>query len=410
MVALFAVWARRVAVFSATWFLALPLAFADPLGDPATSAADPLSNELEGHLWHIGAVGPKRTWPHRSILPAGNDGSDAYVIFENGDIRGSLGCGKLVGEYSLLGDRVTISNPRIIERKGCGIEFLERADEVISALRGAVHLKRDEDTFKLFDEQKTYSISLDLLNPGSDLSELSGSFWQLVSLEGNPIAEPTAEVRLNRGLIEVVIGEFHSGFSFRYRMKKFEVNGPFSTRSSDNGVPPPLLEAFGQALQKISSYSTDGEELAAMDASGRHVMLLKRIRPTGLEYRYWHIAAYGLEGWLNPTTGFPQLKFISFVQGQVQGNGGCAVIEGHYTLIGDSVTIDAGDLSGSRTCTTADQNEQRIVLHTLNKASRVKRDGTRMLLQDAQGNTNIVLEPYAQQTPRRDLASGLTQR
>jgi heat shock protein HslJ len=221
----------------------------------------------------------------------------------------------------------------------------------------------------------------------------------LVSLEGNPIAEPNTEVRLDRRTIEVAVGKFRSEFGFRYHLKKFAYDGPFSTRRPRGRDLPPLFETFGQALHRIANYSANGDELAAMDASGQQVMLLRRIRPTGLEYRYWHIAKYGMDGWLNPTTGSPRLPVITFVRGELQGSDGCRGFEGNYTLAGDSLSVHAGDRSGSGWCTVADQNEQRIVLYVLNKASRVKEDGTRMLLQDAQGNTNLVLVPYTQQTP-----------
>jgi heat shock protein HslJ len=401
MAALFTVCARRVACFIAAWFLALPLAHADPAGDSAALAAGPLSRELESHLWRIDSVifESSRSRQVSDIYPAGDDGSDAYIMFENGEIRGSLGCGQLTGRYSLSNDRVDISALSSSDRKRCGIEFAERAAGVISALRDAVRLKRGgEDAFHLFDEQKTYFIRLELLSPGFDLSEFSSSFWRLVSLEGNPIAEPDVEVRLDRRGVEVSLGKFRAEFGFGYRLKKLAFEGPSSTRSPGNADPPPFFETFTQALHRIATYSANGDELVAMDVSGQKLMLLRRIRPTGLEYRYWRISGYGADGWLNPTTGFPQSQFVAFARGEVHGSAGCRGLEGNYTFAGDSLSVHVGDHSGTG-CDVATENEQRIVLYGFNKASRIKEDGGRMLLQDAQGNTNIVLVPYAQQTP-----------
>lgn len=403
MVALSAVWARRVACSVAVWLLAWPLAHADPAGDPAPSAAGSLSKELEGHLWRIGAVAFGRFRPRyldNYIVPGSDNGSDARITFENGEIGGNLGCGQLTGRYSLSGDRVSISALSNTERKGCSRQFRERADEVVSALKAAVRLeRRGEDAFYLFDEQKTYFIHLQLLSPGFDLSELRPSFWRLVSLEGDSIAKPDAEVRLNGRMLEVSSSGFVAEFKLRYSLRKFTFDGPFSTTRPGGRDLPPLFETFGQAMHKMVSYSVNGDELAALDAFGHQIMLLKRIRPTGPEYGYWHIAQYGLEGVLNPTLGDPQSHLITFVRGELQGNGGCPGFRGNYTLADDHLSIKAGTISLAGWCPMQATIQNDLVIQALNKASRFKEDGPRMLLQDAQGNTNIVLVPYAQQTP-----------
>ena len=61
---------------------------------------------------------------------------------------------------------------------------------------------------------------------------------------------------------------------FAIASKKFAVRGLFL-----RGAPSPLFETFGQALQKIASYTAKGDELAAMDTSGQQVMLLRREPP-----------------------------------------------------------------------------------------------------------------------------------
>ena len=125
MVALFAVWARRGAYFIAAGLLALPLAHADPAGDAAALATGPLSKELEGHLWLIDYLTFERSIRRdQYIFPAGDDGSEAYITFENGEISGSLGCGELTGRYTLFDDRVQISNVGRTDRRRCGIRFL----------------------------------------------------------------------------------------------------------------------------------------------------------------------------------------------------------------------------------------------------------------------------------------------
>jgi heat shock protein HslJ len=240
-----------------------------------------------------------------------------------------------------------------------------------------------------------------LLSPGFDLSEFRNSFWCVIRLDGKPIADPDAELRLDGGTIEASMGKFRANFEFRYSAKKIVFDGPSLSGLPDYGFLPSFFEIFGQALRRIATYSANGDELAAMDVSGQQVMLLRRIPPTGLEYRYWHIAQYGLDGWLSPTISPPQV--ITFVRGKLQGWAGCRGWSGNYRLEGDSLSVDAGDNSGTGTCPIALQNEERIILYVLNKASRVKEDGDRMLLQDAEGKTHIVLVPYARQRAHKTL-------
>lgn len=397
MVALSPVWGRRVVCFIAMCLLALPTAHADPMGDTAAPAAGLSAQKLEGHLWRIDSVSferPMRRDRYNHIRPSVDDGSDAYIAFENGEVSGSLGCGQFSGQYNMSDDRVEISSLSGNHWKRCGHEFNERADEVISALRSAARIERGVNAFYLFDEQQTSSIRLELFIPGFDLSEFFYSFWRLVSLEEKSIAEPNIEVRLDGQSIGVSMGAFGAEFAFRYRWKKFIAEGRFSASGPANGMLPPFFETFGQALHRIASYSANGDDLAAVDPSGKQIMLLRRIRPTGLEYRYWQIAAYGMDGLLNPTSGF-----VTFVRGELQGRSGCGGFKGNYTLAGDSLSLHAGTLSYTGWCAVAAENEQHLIIYALNKASRVKEDGGRVLLQDAQGSTNIVLVSYAQQTP-----------
>jgi hypothetical protein len=53
-------------------------------------------------------------------------------------------------------------------------------------------------------------------------------------------------------------------------------------------------------------------------------------------------------------------------------------------------------------------NEERIMLHALNKVSRIKENGDRMLLLDANGNTHLVLAPYALRMPTKMLQADKT--
>ena len=415
MAASFAICVRSAACFIAAWLLALSFAHADP------AEALRLPKELDGRLWRIASVQFERSgrrYPDDYIQPRSDDGSYAYLSFINGEISGSLGCGQLTGRYSFSEDGVQISASWRDDTQLCSSHIRQQAEVLILALKGAVRLERGgEDAFNLIDEQKNYYIRLELLSPGLDLSEFRTTFWQLISLEGNAIAEQNAEVQLRGETMEVSKGGLLASFPFHYKLKKFSFSPPWKIadpRYIDKAkaspsisfaqslqtfmLDHPFFSEFEKTLHKISSYSTNGDELATLDSSGRQIMLLKRIRSTGLEYRFWHIAEYAADGRLSPTVS-PQFLVVTFVRGTMEGTAGCGALEGAYTLTGDSLSIQAGYVLAGL-CFKQSENENRLVLDALNKASRIKEDGIRMLLQDDQGNTNIVLVPYAQQMPR----------
>lgn len=391
--------ARRVryaTFFIATWLLPLSFAHANPAANSATST------ELESHIWRILFVAfePRSgRGPDSEIAPGGDNGSDAYLSFENGEIGGSLGCGKLTGRYNLLRDRVQISAVWNDGAQRCSSEFRRRTRDFITALNGVVRLEgKDDGAFHLFDEQKNYFVRLELLSPGADFLETRGTFWRLVNLEGNTIAEPNAEIRFGEGQLQISFGnKFSEEYSVSYNPKKISFRGHWSPPRQRYRDLSPLFETFEKSLYNIASYTVNNDQLVAFDSSGRRTMLLERIHSTGLEYRFWRILEYATELGMRQTIGPPRAHIITFAQGKVQGTAACTGYQGDYTVAGDSLSVRASEITLAGYCSRFDRDEDLLVVKALNKASRVTQDGTRVLLQDNQGNTSIVLVPYSQQ-------------
>jgi heat shock protein HslJ len=412
-----AIYVRRAALFVTALFLASPLARAD------STAGSGFSNELEGALWRIASVtfeqSPRR-FHHDDIFPHGDNGSDAYISFNNGEINGSLECGRLSGKYNSSQDGIQISVTSNSKMQDCKLGSALKSKEVIIGLNGVVRIEREgDDNFRLFDEQKSYYIRLELQSPGFDFSEFRNTFWRLININGNPIVEPNAEVKIDEQAIDVSRGSRLLSFPFRYRSKKFSFYDPWKLvgcngidNTDQSNFPAEIsfkrslhscrldsfLAAFEQNLHRIASYAANGDELAILDQFGQQLMLLKRIHSQGLEYRYWHIAAYRTDWGVQPTTS-GQFQVVTFVRGKVEGTAGCGALDGFYTLAGEGLTVKAGS-SLAGLCFVQDENENGLVLLALNNASRVKEDGARILLQDDKGETNIVLMPYSRQPPR----------
>jgi hypothetical protein len=90
------------------------------------------------------------------VTPKG--GLDTIAIFAKGQLRGSLGCGSLIGSYVLSGDRIRISAGEILLRR---CMFPRPHDSVIiRALRGDHIVQRDGGQIVLRDDQGTIQIVL----------------------------------------------------------------------------------------------------------------------------------------------------------------------------------------------------------------------------------------------------------
>jgi hypothetical protein len=75
---------------------------------------------------------------------------------------------------------------------------------------------------------------------------------------------------------------------------------------------------------------------------------------------------------------------------------GCPGFIDNYTLAGNSISVRAGTINLAGSCAKQAEIQNKLVIQAFNKASRIKEEANRLLLQDVQGNTNIVLIQYAQ--------------
>lgn len=364
------------------WMMASTFANAD-LGAPATS------HDLEGYFWRVASISH-----FDNSYPSNDDVLDAYLTFKNGEISGNLGCGQLTGRYSFSNNNVQISAAWTDHTLHCGPTIRQQAPALIASLNGMVRLEIGrEGTLFLLGKRRSDYVHLELVSPGFDFSELSNTFWRLVSFEGKVIDEPNAEVQIEARKIEISSGGYKAAFAYRYNGKKLSFDGPSSVAypNIDSNQPPLLLKRFGLVLKIIASYTTNRDELAILNASGEQIMLLKRIYSTGLEYRLWRISEYAADGKLvYPVR--PTRFQATFVRGKLSGIAGCRGLSGTYTLAGNNLSVKAGDL-GMGYCTKRAETEMRLVQTALNKVSRLREDGARVLLQDNQGNTNVVLTP-----------------
>jgi heat shock protein HslJ len=91
---------------------------------------------------------------------------------------------------------------------------------------------------------------------------------------------------------------------------------------------------------------------------------------------------------------------ITFEDGTLEGTAGCGGLFASYDLAGNTLSIKAGSIRMA-VCSREDEVEDDEVLAALNGSSQIKSDIGRMLLQDDQGTTRVILTPIKQEHQAR---------
>lgn len=85
---------------------------------------------------------------------------------------------------------------------------------------------------------------------------------------------------------------------------------------------------------------------------------------------------------------------IAFVNGRIQGRGGCGAFGGDYILSGSIVRIRAETVLSDGPCFQANLLEAQAVLDALNSGVRsIEERADRVVLRDSNGAVQIVLTP-----------------
>src|SRR5262245_43477935 len=114
-------------------------------------------------------------------------------------------------------------------------------------------------------------------------------------------------------------------------------------------------------------------------------------QPVRFENFPWVIVSY-FDGrsLVDPVT----IASIVFVDGHIEGAGGCGAFSGEYFLSGAVVRIQAETILDDRPCFEVNLKEAQAILEALNAGERrIEQRADRMVLRDTSGAVQLVLSP-----------------
>jgi len=385
---------------------------------------------LEQGMWSIVAWPPAPKTPYSLdgfFGPYGWVNADSFVEFRDGVVRGVAGCGTISGHYHLHSDSMSVST-KWARSRPCELDEDGQGRRMVSGLNGDLTVSASAYSgISLSNHAGATRIVLAMRQPGQDLSELRGSFWEITRMPG--FDEPLSRmiVSFERGLMALADTN-RRGYQFDFgRLGKPQLE--WTKESSDLdppkeghaeeefGVqslhltfpipqPKPQVVYFDQLVTRISAYRVVGERLSMMDKDFAPIIEARRISPEGVEYRRWRIVAYRSDGRLNASPSDLDAD-ITLFGGTLAGSPGVGPWSGSYQLTGDKLHFDAGLSATTGVWPAIATSQTNEVFDAFRKVSRfVSRGGTYQLLGPSD-EIEVVLAPWPASARLRDSKRGI---
>jgi heat shock protein HslJ len=358
--------------------------------------------DIEGHQWRIlhsvnGVIDASHKW-------RGDAGKGKPTItFASDAIEGSPGCGRFNGAYRRSGNQFTISAVWTDDKeKPCNDKEKESAANILQVLAtvGKIHHEEPE-YWHLDDEKGTTQITLLLMQPGYDLSELEDTFWHLTQLEGSSVDFGDVIINIGPGEVTFSNPSYQTSFSFDYKLAGLEFipHDGLSRAATNRALSPDeqTAKVFEKVLHEIRSYEAGPNSVTFFGKDRQTIMVINSFPRRTIENRRWRIAKYrgdstqqaDKEGLLDAN----EYSEVTFLNGHVNGSPGCGGWWGTYKLSGKQLTFDAG-LSLFGTCPPELFDQDRLVEKAFRAAVRIEEKGDHVLLRDKDGKVQILLVPY----------------
>ena len=358
--------------------------------------------DIEGHQWYIAhSVNGVMDASHKWRGDAGKGRPD--IIFASGVIEGSPGCGRFNGAYRRSGNQLTISAGWTDdEEKLCNDKERESAANILQVLATVRQIHHEEPEYwDLDDEKGKPQITLSLMQPGNDLSELEDTFWHLTQLEGSSADFGDVIINIGPGQVTFSTPSYQTFFPFHYKLAGLEFVPDYrhdtASKNRELSQNEQTAKAFEKALREIGSYDAGPNSVTFFGKDRQPIMVINSFPRRTIENRRWRIAKYrgdstqqaDKDGLLDAN----EYAEVTLLNGHVTGSPGCGGWWGTYKLSGSQLTFDAG-LSLFGICPPEDFAQDRLVEKAFRSAVRTEEKGDHVLLRDKDGNVQILLVPY----------------
>lgn len=357
---------------------------------------------IEGREWRIShpIEDESQTWPHHDLARR----TRPYIAFDAETIKGSPGCGTLAGTFHGSGSRISIA-AKWLDDPGepCDAGDRDDASQIVSALNRVVQINAkpkywQDDAFLLSDGEGKTRIVLSPQRTGSDLSELTDTFWHLSTLSGAAVESSDAVVWIEDRDINFSTSSGFFSYPFEYELAGLKFFPVWHSETGDSTLrlagDQRTAADFEVALHRITTYRINGDHLIFSANNRLPIMILNRIPKTGIEAHRWRIAKYrstkGSIANRSSVADAKEFSDITFLQGRIHGSPGCGAWLGSYRLDHDALVVKAHSVVAAP-CSNAEEAQNDEVVNIFKSDLRVEYLKDEVLLSTVDGKAAIVL-------------------
>ena len=348
---------------------------------------------LEGTNWRLTAMGDIAN-PSAPV-----EGAEFTAFFTrqpgalSGLLQGRSGCNEYNSTYVASLSEIKI-NPIATTKMACPPEMTGQESEYLQALTSASQYAIVGDVLKIpYGEGKMLSFVAEPVEalPEVDLRPLQGTFWFLVSLNGQallPGTQITAQFYVNPDAVTGSVNGFAGCNNYSAQIAEgFSVGAPATTLiecSSPEGVMQQEQNYLNQ-LQQATGYSLSGGQLILPTASG--TLVYSSTPPADqtppapaslLVNRQWYLKAMGNS---NAVPGSEPTAYFNS-NGTLSGYTGCNNYSGSFITEDDQIEI-SGLSSSQAACPEPQASQETAFLEGLLQSERFEVNDTNMRLYTA---------------------------
>lgn len=236
-------------------------------------------------------------------------------------------------------------------------------------------------------------------------ASMKGVLWELASYDSGRIAQEsvtlgtTVTARFEQGgILQGSSGCNHYSASFETNGSNLLISTPQHTRRICHS--PPGVEHQEKAylidLEKVRTYTLDGDMLRLFDEAGKTVLLFRKTDSpqglSGISWKTWHMSSYQNDS--GNVVGIPGSMVMTtrFLNGTVSGFSGCNCFLGQYREDGGAMAIEGLIVTDTNCRNETVMGVERSFISNLGTTTAYIVTSDRLLLVDDRGESLLVYE------------------